>query len=182
MSFRMRIGITVMVAAVALLVGVAFYWMALPRSAAAPERSLPEDIKVRLPYCEVGAKGTVAIIKVHVQLRNDSATPARLGPGSFWMIDTEGAPHLDRHAAEKPDAPPLILKHGQTSPEMELEFSLSPSLLARPLVLVIGAAPPGQAAGSPPPTEGIRVQLKDNGAPKGPFLEGEWKKFTGTHW
>ena len=181
MSFRNRIVVTLVVAMVLLGGAVALRWMAVPRSQAAA-RMLPENFKVKLPRCEVGAEGTTAVVKVYVQLRNDGARPSRLGPGSFWLVDADGIPHLDRHAAEKPNTPPLVLKPGQTGPETELKFLLPPPLLARELVLLIGEAPTGQVAGSPPPAQGIHVPVKDNGAPKGPFVEDTWKTFVGTHW
>lgn len=159
----------------------ALRWMAAPHPPAA-RLALTEDLKVKLPRCEVGAEGTTAVVKVYVQLRNDGTVPARLGPGSFWLLDADGIPHLDRHAAEKPYAPPLILKPGQTGPETEMKFLLAPNLLTRSLVLLIGAAPTGRVVGSPAPSQGIRVPVKDGNPPKGPFIEGSWKMFVGTHW
>lgn len=182
MSFRIRILITAVVVTVLLGGALALRWMAAPRQPAATARVLSADLKVNLSRCEVGAEGTTAVVKVHVQLHNDGGAAARLGPGSFWLLDADGIPHLDRYAAEKPNAPPLTLKPGQTGPEMELKFILPPSLLARSLVLLIGEAPRGQVAGSPPPSQGIRVPVKEDGPPKGPFNEGEWKTFVGTRW
>lgn len=181
MSFRNRILVTLVVVTVLLGGAVALRWMAAPCSQVST-RMLPVNLKVKLPRCEVGADGTTAVVKVYVQLRNEGTKPSRLGPGSFWLVDADGIPHLDRHAAEKPYAPPLVLKPGQTGPETELKFFLPPPLLTRALVLLIGEAPTGQVAGSPPPAQGIRVPVKDNGAPKGPFVEGTWKTFVGTHW
>jgi hypothetical protein len=141
-----------------------------------------EGLKVQIIRCELGAQEMEAIIKVRLRLRNDGTMPLRIGPGSFWMLDAEGVPYLDRHAADHPDKAPLKLAPDQTGPEMELKFALAPTLLARSLVLLIGEAPAGKVAGSPPPSQGIRVPLKEDGAPKGPFVEGEWKTFVGTRW
>lgn len=181
MSVHIRV-LTITVA-VTLIFGaaVATYWRPPPRPAV-PAPAALEGLKVQLIRCDLGAHETEALIKVRLRLRNDGSLPARIGPGSFWLLDAEGMPYLDRHAAEKPDEPPLKLAPGQTGPEMELTFALAPHVLARPLMLLIGEAPSGKAAGSPPPRQGIRVPLKDAGAPKGPFVEGEWKTFTGSHW
>lgn len=168
----------------ALLFGMALavYWKTIPRRVVATSAAALEGLKVQIIRCELGALETAAIIKVHLRLRNDGTTPTRIGPGSFWLLDAEGLPHLDRHAAEKPDEPPLKLAPGQAGPEMELKFALAPGLLAQSLVLLIGESPTGQVAGSPPPSQGIRVPLKENGAPKGPFIEGNWKTYIGTRW
>ena len=181
MEFRTRILISIVAVAVLLGGAVVLRWMASSHAPAA-KSSFPDDIKVKVAHCDVGADGTTAMVKVYVQLRNDGTGLVRLGPGSFWLVDADGTPHLDRHAAEKPYTAPLVLKPGQTGPEMELEFILSPCLLARSLVLLIGSAPAGQVIGSPPPNEGIRVPVKDASPPKGPFVEGSWKTFVGTHW
>ncbi len=173
----------IVVSAVVLLGGsLALHWMVASRKKAAAQATVLEGLKVKLSRCEVGANGTEALVKVRLQLRNDGAASARFGPGSFWLLDADGLPHLDRYAVEKPDKPPLKLMPGQTGPEMELKFSLPPNLLARSLVLLIGEAPTGKVAGSPPPKRGIRVPVKENGAPKGPFNEGDWKTFVGTRW
>ncbi len=182
MSFQIRILITAVVVTVLLGGALALRWMASPRLPAAPAPVMSTNLKVKLPRCEVGAEGTTAVVKVYVQVRNDGVAPSRLGPGSFWLLDADGVPHLDRYAAEKPYAPPLALKPGQTGPEMELKFVLPPNLLAHKLVLLIGEAPRGQVVGSPPPSQGIRVPVKEDGPPKGPFNEGEWKTFVGTRW
>jgi hypothetical protein len=169
--------------AAVLLFGAALvaYRQTIPHGNAATTAAL-EGLKVHLIRCELGAKESVAVIKVHLRLRNDGTAPVRIGPGSFWVLDAEGLPHLDGYAAEKPDAPPLKLAPGQEGPEMELKFSLVPNLLSRSLVLLVGESPAGKVAGSPPPSQGIRVPLKEDGAPKGPFVEGEWKSFVGTRW
>lgn len=182
MSLRFRILVIVMSAAALLGVAVAVRWMAAPGRPAAAQPAALAGLKVNLVRCEVGAQETTAVVKVHLRVHNDGSAPVRLGPGSFWLLDADEVPHLDRYAAEKPDAPSLKLAPGQTGPEMELKFQLSPNLLARSLVLLIGETPAGEAAGSPPPKKGIYVPVKGDGAPKGPFNEGDWKTFVGTRW
>lgn len=182
MSLRIRVLITTVSAALLFGVALAVYWRTIPRGSVATSAAVLEGLKVQVIRCELGARETEAVIKVHLRLRNDGTAPARFGPGSFWLLDAEGLPHLDHYAAEKPDAPPLKLEPGQTGPDMELKFSLAPNLLARSLVLLIGEAPTGKVAGSPPPQQGIRVPVKEDGAPKGPFNEGDWKTFVGTRW
>jgi hypothetical protein len=182
MSFQFRLLIIVASAAAILGGALVMRQMAAPENPAAPPAAPLEGLKVNLIRCKVGAEESEAVVKVHLRLRNDGAKLARLGPGSFWMLDADGVPRLDRYAAEKPDKPPLELEQGQTGPEMELKFNLPPNLLARSLVLLIGEAPTGKVAGSPPPSQGIRVPLKEDGAPKGPFNEGDWKTFVGTRW
>lgn len=170
--------------AAALIFGAALvaYRQTIPQGGLAASATAPEGLKVHLIRCELGAKESLALVKVRLRLRNDGTAPVRIGPGSFWMLDAEGLPHLDGYAAEKPDAPPLKLASGREGPEMELKFTLAPNLLSRSLVLLIGEAPAGKVVGSPPPSQGIRVPLKEDGAPKGPFVEGEWKTFVGTRW
>ncbi|MCX6910756.1 MAG: hypothetical protein NTY01_22315 [Verrucomicrobia bacterium] len=182
MSPRFRMLVIVMSAAALLGVALAVHWMATPRGQAPTQPAALDGLKVNLMRCEVGAQETTAVVKVHLRARNDGSAPVRLGPGSFWLLDADEVPHLDRYAAEKPDAPPLKLELGQTGPEMELKFQLPPNLLARSLVLLIGEAPTGKVAGSPPPKKGIYVPVKEDGAPKGPFNEGDWKTFVGTRW
>lgn len=174
--------IITMSAALLFCVALAAYWKTIPRGSVAPTAAVLEGLKVQIIRCELGARETEAVLKVHLRLRNDGTAPVRLGPGSFWLLDAEGLPHLDRYAAEKPDEPPSKLAPGRTGPEMELKFTLPPGLLSKSLVLLIGEAPTGKVAGSPPPSRGIRVPLKEDGAPKGPFVEGEWKTYTGTRW
>jgi len=182
MSFRIRILIIVVSAAALLGGALTTRWMAVSRGKVVSSAAVLAGLKVHLIRCELGAKETEAVINIHLRLRNDGTMPARLGPGSFWLLDAEGLPHLDRYAAEKPDAPPLKLEPGKTGPEMELKFFLPANLLARSLVLLIGETPTGKVAGSPPPKQVIRVPVKENGAPKGPFNEGDWKTFIGTRW
>ena len=182
MSPRFRILIIVLSAAALFGVALAVRWMAAPRGQAPTQPVALAGLKVNLVRCEVGAQGTAAVVKIHLRVRNDGSAPVRLGPGSFWLLDADELPHLDRHAAEKSDALPLELEPGQTGPDMEMKFSLAPNLLARSLVLLIGEAPTGKVAGSPPPKQGIRVPVKEDGAPKGPFNEGDWKTFVGTRW
>ena len=182
MSAQTRVLIITVAAALLFGVALAVYWKTIPRGSVTTSAATLEGMKVHVIRCELGAQDTGAVIKIRLRLRNDGTSIARIGPGSFWMLDAEGVPYLDRHAAEKPDAPPLKLAPGQTGPEVELKFTLAPNLLTRSLVLLIGEAPTGKVAGSPPPSQGIRVPLKEDGAPKGPFVEGEWRTFVGTRW
>lgn len=178
------IRVLIIAVSAALLCGVALtvHWKTIPRGNVAASATVLKGLKVQIIRCELGARETEAVLKVYLRLRNDGTIPARIGPGSFWLLDAEGLPHLDRHAAAKSDKPPLKLEPGQTGPETELKFILAPSLLARSLILLIGESPTGKVAGSPPPAQGIRVLLKEKGAPKGPFVEGDWKTYLGTRW
>lgn len=182
MSSRIRVLIIAISAALLFGVALAVYWKTIPRSNVATSATVLKGFKVQIIRCELGAHETEAVVKVYLRLRNDGTTPVRIGPGSFWLLDAEALPHLDRHAAENPDRPPLKLEPGQTGPETELKFILAPGLVARSLILLIGESPTGKVAGSPPPKQGIRVLLKENGAPKGPFVEGDWKTYIGTRW
>ena len=182
MSFGMRVLVIVMSAAIVLGGALAVRWMGSTGGKTVTAVEALQGLKVNLMRCEVSAIRTEAVIKVHLQLRNDGTLPLRFGPGSFWLVDVEGFPYLDVHAAEKPDEAPLKLAPSQTGPEMELKFFLPPSQLARSLLLLVGEAPAGKVAGSPPPKQGIRVMIKENGAPKGPFVDGDWKTYVGTRW
>ena len=148
---------------------------------AAPQGAL-RDLSVTVQRSEVSAAGLSVLVKVTIQTRNNGTTPVRLGPGSFWLMDNEGFPHLDRIAAEKPDAPPLTLEPGRQSPEITMRFEMPAMLLNGPLVLLVGPAPTGQVRGSKPSPESLRIPVKEAGAPRGPFLEGDWKTYTGTRW
>ncbi len=190
MKTSSRVG--VLAAAVAVVVGgvLATQWFVqrratVPKSQtaaiAAPEGAL-KDVRVRVLRSELGAEGTAAILKVTIHAANDGKTPVRLGPGSFWLLDEKDFPHLDRNAAKQPDAPPLTLEPGRESPEITMQFNLPATSLSGPLVLLAGPAPTGQVVGSKPSPESLRVPVKEKGAPRGPFTDGSWRTFTGTHW
>jgi len=152
-----------------------------PPAAAAPRGAL-HGLSVAVLRSEVSAKGMVAVCRVTIRVRNGGAAPVRLGPGSFWLMDREGFPHLDRIAAEHPDAPPLVLEPERQSGEITMRFEMAASMLSGPLVLLVGPAPTGQVRGSKPSPESLMVPVKGDGSPAGPFIDGEWKTYTGTVW
>ncbi|MBI5395564.1 MAG: hypothetical protein HZA91_09740 [Verrucomicrobia bacterium] len=148
---------------------------------AAPQGAL-RDLSVTVLRGEVSAAGLSVLVKVTIQARNNGTTPVRLGPGSFWLMDGEGFPHLDRIAAEKPDAPPLTLEPDRQSQEITMRFEMPALLLSQPLALLVGPAPAGQVRGSKPSPESLNIPVKEAGAPRGPFIDGEWKTYKGTQW
>lgn len=182
MSLRIRILIITISAALLFGVAMAVHWRAIPHGGVTDSAAALKGLKAQIIRCELGARETEAVLKVYVRLRNEGTVPVRIGPGSFWILDAESLPYLDRYAAENPDKPPLKLTPGETGPEMELKFILPSSSVVWSLMLLIGEPPTGKVAGSPPPSKGIRVLLKEKGAPKGPFVEGDWKTYVGTRW
>jgi hypothetical protein len=150
-------------------------------AAAAPQGAL-HGLSVAVLRSEVSAKGLAAVCRVTIQVRNGGTAPVRLGPGSFWLMDREGFPHLDRIAAEKPDAPPLVLEPERQSQEITMRFEMAASMLNGALVLLVGPAPTGQVRGSKPSPESLMVPVKGDGVPEGPFVDGVWKTYTGTVW
>lgn len=178
------------VIAAAAAVGLATQWFVVRRAAkvaaekpadTAPQGAL-RGLDIAVLRSEVSARELAALVRVTVRVRNGGTTPVRLGPGSFWLMDCEGFPHLDRNAAENPDAPPLTLEPEGQSPEITMRFEMPASLLSGPLVLLAGPAPTGQVRGSKPSPASLRVPVKEKGAPQGPFVKGEWKTYTGTQW
>jgi hypothetical protein len=189
---KMSRRILVLLAAVAVVAagGLTTQWFVGRRAAKVkaekPAVTVPQGVlrglNVTVLRSEVSAKGLGAIVKVTIQVQNNGAPSVRLGPGSFWLMDREGFPHLDRIAAEKPDAPPLTLEPERQSPEITMRFEMAASMLNGSLVLLVGPAPTGQVRGSKPSPASLRVPVKGEGVPQGPFVEGEWKTYTGTQW
>lgn len=187
---RLILMLTAVIAALA-AVGLATQWFAKRRAAEAtaadPVVAAPQGVlrglHVAVLRSEVSAKGLVAVVRVTIQVCNGGTAPVRLGPGSFWLMDRERFPHLDRVAAEDPEAPPLTLEPERQSKEIAMRFEMAASMLSGPLVLLVGPAPPaGRVRGSKPSPESLLVPVKGEGAPEGPFVEGGWKTYTGTTW
>jgi len=153
-----------------------------PVPASASKPIPPSCLELVVVRSEVSATGTTALVRVRVRVRNTGPRPVRVGAGSFWLLDAGESPHFDVTQREQPQAEPVTLEPGQAGLEFAPKFMLSPYALLGSLTLLAGQAITDPEAPFRPPQDGVRVLVKERGKPHGPFIDAEWKTFTGTRW